>query len=263
MRKFHIINEQTYSQRGTTLWRYFDLHKFYSFLNEKQIRFTRMDSFEDPLEGISLNDLAVYYDEMDYNKLDDENLAQLILKKELNPKLSSDLRVSLQRIKQIQKYTFVSCWFISKRESMAMWNLYSNSDGVAIRVSAPKLFEFFKNYDDPSLFSKALSFYGGKVKYQNFNTIDPDSEDAEVPKDTLRKDLSFEHENEFRFVIRIRKENEEIDSISIPMQNLNEIGLRIYCHPLMPQWKKNNIKAMLQYAGLSKSYTSSEITLRR
>ena len=58
--KFHIINEAAYKRKGVFLWRYFDLHKFFSFLRNGEIRFTRMDEFEDPMEGIPLRALIIY-----------------------------------------------------------------------------------------------------------------------------------------------------------------------------------------------------------
>jgi hypothetical protein len=40
------------------LWKYLDMHKFLSFILKKELFFTRLDKFEDPIEGVTLHSLA-------------------------------------------------------------------------------------------------------------------------------------------------------------------------------------------------------------
>ena len=39
------------------VWRFMDMHKFLNFILHNNIHFSRMDSFEDPLEGITQQEL--------------------------------------------------------------------------------------------------------------------------------------------------------------------------------------------------------------
>lgn len=263
MIEFEIINEKKYNQRGIYLWRYFDLHKFFNFLRNKEIRFTRMDGFEDPMEGVPLRALITYAEEKDLEIIGDDMLSDLILDKTKFEKLSIVMQRRINNINAIQCRSFVSCWFLGQRESMAMWNLYSNSDGVAIRVSAIKLFQHFEKFA-PQLYNQDISsFYGGKVVYQDFKSIDTEDETSAVPRVALRKDLSYKHEEEFRFVIRTTKDSEEQDAFTSVIDNFRALNLKVVCHPLMAEWKRDNIQQILKDAGQGKAFSLSEIRLRK
>jgi len=180
--EFKIINETTYRRHGIFLWRYFDLHKFFSFLHNKEIRFTRMDEFEDPLEGVPLRALITYAEEKDLELIGEESLSDFILDRTKFRKLSKDMQDRITSIKNSQQNSFVSCWFLSERESMAMWNIYSNPDGVAIKVPARNLFRHFDKYPAEFTANKVSAFYAGKVVYQNFKNIDPEDDSLTVQK---------------------------------------------------------------------------------
>jgi len=263
LRKFHIINEAEHNRRGVYLWRYFDLHKFFSFLHNKEIRFTRMDEFEDPLEGIPLRALVTFEEERDLELIGDDKLSDLILDLTKFKKLSFEMQDRIKNIKAIQRSSFVSCWFLGKRESMAMWNLYSNTDGVAVKVPAINLFRHFENSSENIFDQNVSSFYAGKVNYQDFKTIDAEDESAAVPKVALRKDVSYKHEEEFRFVIRTKKDDAEKDSFTSVIEDFSSLKMKVVCHPLMAEWKRNNIQQILNDASLSRAFTLSEIRLRK
>ena len=263
LRKFHIVNEAVHKRRGVFLWRYFDLHKFFSFLHNKEIRFTRMDEFEDPMEGIPLRALITYEEERDLEIIKDEKLSDLILDRTKFRKLSTEMQDRIKNIKAIQRSSFISCWFLGNRESMAMWNLYSNPDGVAVKVPIFTLLNHFEKESDAFFEPDISSFYAGKVVYQNFKTIDATDESSTVPKIALRKDESYEHEKEFRFVIRTKNDSEELDSFTSTIEDLSKLNLKVVCHPLMAEWKRNNIKQLLKDAQLEKAFTPSEIRLRK
>lgn len=265
MINFEIINEAEYRKRGVLLWRYFDLHKFISFIKNKEIRFTRMDNFEDPLEGVPLRALVEYAEERDLEMIGDEKLSDLILDKEKIETLSAGLQGKIRNIRNIQRSTFVSCWFLSKRESMAMWNLYSNSEGVAVYIRASNLLNHFENEKIILADKRIQAFYSGKVHYQDFKTIDAyeDSVNLKVPKVALRKDESYKHEEEYRFVIRKKNGPGLIPSFSSIVNDLESLSMRVICHPQMELWKRNNVIQLLNEAGLTKAIKESEIRLRK
>jgi hypothetical protein len=215
-----------------------------------------MDKFEDPLEGIPLNALLTYRTKLDLNLIQHMSLGELILNQNLWRDVPSPLQAKLKSIHAIQKTTFVTCWFAEQQESLAMWNLYSNADGVAIKIPFEILTRRLKiEHRDVS------AFYGGMVSYQNFNAA-LNTTDHAVQKVALRKDNSFKHECEFRAVVRINDHHNEYAGIdSIPV-NLKSLKMKVVCHPRMAAWKKENIKILLQEAGIRSAYEESLIRLR-
>jgi hypothetical protein len=263
MKKIELVEttKQPLPQKGEFLWRYFDIHKFLFFLHAHTLRFSRMDQFEDPLEGIPLSALTTYAKKLNMNLIQDISLSELVVNPRLLKMVPPALQVKLNAIHGIQKSTFVICFFYEERESMAMWNLYSNADGVAIKMPFGKLATQLK-VDEQEL--PLSAFYGGRVSYQNFKTIDPFSENEQdkVPKVALRKDSSFSHEQEFRFVLRTHADNSEMTGIdSLPL-DIHKLGLKVVCHPRMNSWKKANIRSLLESHGLKNAFEESEILLR-
>lgn len=242
------------------LWRYFDIHKFLSFLQNRTFRFTRMDQFEDPLEGVPLSALTTYAKDLDQNLVHNLSLSELILDKSLFNKLPVPLQKKLSAIRGIHRSTYASCWFYEQRESMAMWNLYSNSDGVALKAPFGKLrVQLLPATGIPIHIS---AFYAGTIDYQDFKRVYVDSRSSKVPKVCLRKDSSFSHEKEFRFVIRTSSTGDDLVGFDSQPITLRSLGLKVVCHPRMISWKKENIKTILHQAGLSSAFQESEIKLR-
>lgn len=241
------------------LWRYFDIHKFLHFLHERVVRFTRMDQFEDPLEGIPLTALLPFRSSMDLKLLNNLRLNELILDPELWKTVPLKLQKKLRAIHGIQRSSYVSCWFNEQRESVAMWNLYSNADGVAIKIPFGKLKRALIPVND-----HLSSYYGGLVDYQNLiHTVSSSSGARKVAKVALRKDVSFRHENEFRFVLRTNgKQPKDVLGINSETLPLEKLGLKVICHPRMPEWKRKNVSMLLDSVGLQKALQPSELMLR-
>lgn len=242
------------------IWRYFDIHKFLYLIYQKRIKFTRMDQFEDPLEGIPFDILQKNLS-LGYKSLD---LVQFVLDK--NPLMYDEnnenkIADRIEKIHRIQSSTFVSCWFSEKRESMAMWNLYSNFDGVAIKIP----FGSLKKYLIPEINDlNFVEYYCGKVSYQDFTNKDPYPENSisRIKRFALRKDVSYSHEKEIRFVVKTKKNENQIIRLNSTAIDLKELEMNVICHPRMPNWKKKNIKYLLRGENLSGCFLDSEIKLR-
>lgn len=260
MTKLKLIKQENLPRDDEFLWKYFDIHKLLNFIQNKQIRFTRMDQFEDTLEGIPFDTLEKFTQMSNESTF---SLANFILdhdKISLPP--NSKLFNRIEKILQIQSSHYVSCWFYEQRESMAMWNLYSNPDGVALKVPFGKLKEFLEpNSDEQNI----QDYFCGKVEYQDFRSknLYPDNGLSKLRKVSLRKDISFSHEKEIRFVIKM---NEFADKLKLGIDSepfdLEELDIRIVCHPRMESWKRNNINLLLRNINLFKAYGHSEIKLR-
>ncbi|SHG02713.1 Protein of unknown function [Mariniphaga anaerophila] len=260
MPKLKLIKEENLPQDNEYLWRYFDIHRLLNFIQNKQVRFTRMDQFEDTLEGIPFETL------IKFTQMSNEptfSLANFILNHDKNSlPLNSKLSNRIEKILQIQSSHYVSCWFYEQRESMAMWNLYSNPDGVALKISFGKLKELLEpNSEEQNI----QDYFCGKVEYQDFRNknLYPDNGLSKLGKVSLRKDVSFSHEKEIRFVIKKKDSSDELKlGIDSEPLDLGELDIRIVCHPRMVSWKRNNIRQLLRNINLFKAYEHSEIRLR-
>lgn len=232
------------------LWRYMDLHKLISFITSKCLMLSRFDKFEDSNEGISKRQLA-----KQYAAHDPEYQHQIGQSKELEIEIR-------------QKRMFASCWFSGVRESVAMWNLYASEGGVAVRIRAKELIDSFvfekltfDSYEDIG------RIYHGRVAYKNFF----DSDDIEDFKDETRvigfqKDLSFEHEKEYRFLVRQRYEDPTDDFlpyVKIGLENFTDLPFEILSHPRMSAWQRRNIEDILSHFEASNfEFKESELRLR-
>ncbi|GGG96482.1 hypothetical protein GCM10007415_34590 [Parapedobacter pyrenivorans] len=227
-----------------------------------------MTSFEDPFEGITTEiirkivKLSSQYKEGDFNIT--ENLLSAFNKNKDGTQ--TNLSGRTQKIIELQSTHYVLCWFHEVRESMAMWNLYSNQDGVAIKIPFKNLNESL--VPDPDTKIPIHNFYCGKVDYQDFLDEDKFSQESlnKVKKVGLRKDKSYAHEKEVRYVIKINKsvllENKETAMILSKQIDLSSLEMKVVCHPRMEKWKKENIKKILRDAKLINSFSVSEIQLR-
>ena len=207
----HIQHYDRYDfNENEYLWRYIDIYKLLDFLNTKAIHFTQFGKLDDPMEGIDY-ELSVTNQLIkgtpDYQGLDkdfDENTKQSILQ----TKESAQAYYTSQK-ESLENNFYVSCWYIGVKESLAMWNLYSNKNGVSIRVKAKKLKEIIlKNAQEfkDSTEEPFTIFYYGKVSYLPLTPFESNSEkwkDFQPYSSNDQgfiKDESYTHENEYRFI---------------------------------------------------------------
>ncbi len=243
-----------------------DIHKFLDFLNTTELSLTRMDLFEDPLEGIPLKTLIQFSKDADRDLLTDHRLSEIIINQKLLEECSSELREQIKLVTTIQKSSYVSCWFCSDTESMAMWNLYSNPDSLAVRFKRNILIDLTRSaYNKTRLQNLTIrSGYCGMVEYQKFDSINyhSNTDDFKVAKVVFRKEKSYEHENEFRIVVRTQKTDSPPSQIRLNIESLNHLGIKFITHPKMKEWKKENIKRELERFDLGKKILDSKIKLR-
>ncbi len=81
----------------------------------------------------------------------------------------------------------VSCWHENAYESEAMWKLYGEGAGIAIRTTFKRLSESLKCED---------IIYIGRIQYVDYDTTFIGERNAFTP--LLHKRKSFEHEREVR-----------------------------------------------------------------
>ncbi len=192
---------------NATLWRYMDLTRFVSLLEDSALFFSAPENFEDPYEG-SLSQANKTSRNFVHSRT-----GQIVQ--------SSD---ATDRIKVV-----VSCWYAAQHESAAMWNLYAKStDAIAICTTYKKLRQLL-----PPVTRLGL------IKYVNYKK-------AWIPEDRplhrfMHKRLSFQHEHELRALIDLGAPEvpligQEVElGLKVPI-DLNRLLNKIYVAPKSAEW---------------------------
>jgi hypothetical protein len=236
--------------------RYLTPQKILDFLLNKHIPFTRLDKFDDIIEGMTNAQLQKLDYAIDVTKADNPALSDLDSLRKAG--LESIKKIDSETL-SIQKGHYVSCWFCGDWESTAMWELYSNKDGFRISINASTLFNFIKQYVKTLNNDDYLEFAYGFVDYRKLRPYSIDTHSKNKFR-AFKKDLCYEHEKEFRF-IAVRnplKKDENLLSYNIGIENIiNEF--KIICHPSMENWKKENIKKIIKILNYSIKVEDSNI----
>lgn len=262
-----VIPSNAKTRESDYLWRYIDIHKLINFLTTKSISFSRMDLFSDNLEGASFNliENQMYLDKS-ADPIHDFNLN---LPNPIRNKRQGILDKEKEKMKSYQMQTYVSCWYVSSRESTAMWDLYSNSGSVAMRIKPEALIKSILNGIDYKQKNnlKATKFVYGNVRYKDiigFNPIfqflskfkEGKENKITVRHRALRKDVSYQHEKEYRFFFETQNNSEKV--MSIPLDNIGAI--EIVFHPKMQIWQKENVNNLLNKFNIAINTRESEIS---
>ncbi|MBP6023606.1 DUF2971 domain-containing protein [Ferruginibacter sp.] len=248
------------------LWKYFDIHRFIYFLTEEKLFFTRLDKFEDPYEGVATKVLR------EQVKLNEQLHTSADLKKTKGRAAKYIKQVLIKTIEtgipnqiiEKQKRQYVNCWFSGDRESMAMWNLYSSPDSVAIKVKFTniknELNESFKQLIENN--GNRISIIGDEITYLELNPFNPSLPKQNLKYSALKKDKPFEYENEYRFLIITIDRLDKVESFyTIPL-DIEKLDLKIIAHPNMESWKYENINKLIELLNKNFKLEKSKTILR-
>jgi hypothetical protein len=253
-------------KEGKFLWKYLDLHKLIDLIASQELHFNRLDLFEDPIEGLSTRNLRATNLLELINESENVELIEKIKDKHPNLLENHDLESAFRAVKQ--RSQFVNCWFHDNRESMAMWNLYSNYDSVALKVKAKSLTDYLEKIGEDFISRNGyrISLLSNKVEYLPLNPFDSSLPLQKRKYASFKKDLSYKHEQEYRFLIyanqQMAYDENDIKFYRLPI-DLEKIDLEIICHPLMLQWKRNNIRKLLEKFKRNIIVSKSSIYLRK
>jgi hypothetical protein len=259
-------NKEYSFQNDQFLWRYMDLHRLIYFLNSENIFFSPLNSFFDPLEGIAEKHLhdKEFLDALDHRKEKEEGLSKKS-KEQLKEEKHEVKERFKSNLEEIQKTYFASCWYLGVRESLAMWDTYSNKDSVALKFNPQRLcktiIESCRNFDNPD-FNLMVH---GKVEYFKISPFDPKDSSLKNAGHRFKgflKDLSYKHEEEFRFLAVQNSNNKTYSFFELSLQNLHNLDFSIVTHPYMEPWKHNNIYNILKSKGWESKLVKSEIPTR-
>ena len=161
----------------TVLWRYLNFVKLMDLLERRQLWFARLDTFEDPLEGTHTDAEIEYF----------RALPPL-------PSPMPEFAVEKQYLGSTQMFRetmYVNCWRAGATESMAMWDTYGKGSGVvAIKSTVGRLKETLSAYP--------RQIFIGRVKYVGWSEL---AWHLNALAMVMRKDRSYEHEQELRAVL--------------------------------------------------------------
>lgn len=105
-------------------------------------------------------------------------------------------------------------------------------------------------------------YFCGKVSYQNLRVDNPFEPQnlKKIKRIALRKDDSYSHEKEIRFVIKTKKA--DVHEILSELLDLSKLDFNIITHPKMPEWKINNIAELMKSKELGNKFKKLSIRLR-
>lgn len=277
LKKYNLeINEEQY------LWKFLTIEKFLSIIINKSLHFNRLDLFEDLNEGVSTDLLLL--------NIKKESLLSFPPFKNLIEYHQVDFFPSetdelIDNFIDIQKTNYANCWYLSEKnvESVAMWNLYSSYNSVAIKIKLRNFYDNFMKYSYFSIPIKTLTI--GRVEYINFQNPDEILKVKEnIKNSAFIKDISFKHENEIRIIAEIEKLTEypliikegiskhyqkklhnstsQLFGFTIKLNDFSKYDFEIVFNPKMPDWIKNDIIDILNNYEPSFNTINSKINLK-
>lgn len=248
------------------LYRYVTIDKLLDFLFSGRIPLVRLTEFNDRLEGVDVQHLLWNYAG---DKLSEDVSSSLGgTFKLITTNFFPTKRNNFSRQREVfQKTNFASCWYVSNHESVAMWQLYSNPDSVAIRIPYKKISDELINYNFKLPHNQFVRLRYGCIDYHRFNNLDELSELVHrINSQGFTKDASFKHENEFRIMLeskvteekqverkkmvldeQVKRINEKLKTKVIPLElvNFKELPFEIVFHPQSSDWHRNNIMKII------------------
>jgi hypothetical protein len=225
-----------------TLWRYMSLEKLLDILRTGTLHFSPLKSFRDSYEGTvpiawqgAVSDLSQLPDLVgDSSKSSGWHPISIVP--------GDGVFLTDQKIHEV----YVSCWHANPGESAAMWSLYAQDGGVAIKTTT----EYFSD----ALRDCQVEVELAAVQYLEF-----------VPglmsgNPWAVKRPSFEHENEVRAAVREPDGNGEGLSIAVDVKTLIE---EILVSPDSPKWIECVVRDVVAKYGLSKPVRQSSLYTRQ
>ncbi len=243
-----------YPENNYTIYKYFDLIKFVSLLQNKSLFFCRIDKLEDKFEGSSPK-LNIEYRKTDYEEFHNQLRA-------INPKLEISLEEEL-KIRQgfeddFKKLNCVCCWNKSESESYALWKIYSEMNkGIMITSQIDKLVTAFENTEEEIQMSE--------IKYIDFEK--EKIYDGNLNYPLIHKHKAYTYEEELRLIYKVPEEsgilfdweNEKNNfgkNIKLDLDNLID---DIVLSPFSPDWFMELIQNLITTYGLNKQIRKSVI----
>lgn len=227
----HIGPPEDFESDDRLIWRYMDGEKFNYLLSQSLLYFCRADLFEDQAEG--------YF-----------------------PNLLSNQLVGIQLMEYaylLRRQSYLSCWHQSDWESEAMWKVYGfQGNGVAIAVRVSSLAKQFckcQKLETRNGF-RPFSALCGKMFYIDDRPRLGTRITVPAEKLLFYKRSAFEHEKEFRMVIKPDRLDNDPEAFLLPVDLTTLIEQVVICPEAKPKWV-NRIQLLASKKGLGHKVTKS------
>lgn len=245
------------------LWKYLDLHKFLSFVLNRKLFFNRLDNLVDPLEGLPEATLG-YMDKSEQPWEEKRNLTAPE-KKRLEAEKKKKAYMAGKQTVESQQTQFANCWYMGKKESFAMWNIYSNPESVAIRYRPGELLDKVLPSAKIVTNSDFIQFIYGYVDYDDLWPFRyKQANSPSVKYASFRKDSSYKHEQEFRFVaVAGAKHKGKYEYFEMSVENIDTESFMVLANPYMEEWKFDNIRKFLQIFDLDNRLSQSVLKVKK
>ena len=211
------------------LWKYMDFLKFVNILTTNQIWFNKINCFEDVYEGTY--------------PVANKALRDKIYNGDPPPQCVYDTAEEYER-----QRLYILCFHNNEYESAAMWNLYANNAGVAIKTSGKRLKNCFNN--------ELKNIYITPVDYIDYERDFLPEGNAFYLGTHKRK--SFSHENEIRCMYFNTGDvlDDKGQYINIDVTELIE---EIYVSPYAPEYMADTLKVLVKKFGHNIPITKSPL----
>lgn len=214
----------------TLVWRYMDVVKFFSILENSSLFFPRLTTFQDPFEGHPPRHVVEY------------------LRTAPGDGREEIARKNIEYFRNTRRLVCASCWHANETESDAMWNLYlRNGEGIAIRTTFQNLVNSFVK-DGPLV-------QGGLVQYVDYDTFIP-TRQLNIAEWATLKRLSFSHERE----VRVLSVNAGVPNpgVAVPV-DISTLISEVYVSPTTPDWMAQLFNRIMERYGLAQKVNRSDL----
>lgn len=217
------------------LWRYMSFAKFAALIQSANLRFTRIDQFDDHFEGV-------------WPRQDLERWNEL---SPLPANVTEEMR--LRRIA-------ASCWVNLPHESAGMWRLYApGAEGVAVRTTFGKLLAITKTMETAAPGTVAGAAKVRYIDHTNDSLLAELNDGDAYPNVMLPfmlKHVSYAHENEVRALViapMVPNGGFEIepDGCGTASFNLSSLIDEVVTSPLGQPWFEETVIEFAQDHGVT------------
>lgn len=244
--KWDTYNTEEIKQKY--VYRYMTLEKLVDFLETGELFLSRLDKFEDNIEGISpyeINELKVKSGLTEKPQNANPNIPEHQWEELIKNSRASLIQIQ-KKLYFNQKHQYVSCWILDDVESFAMWDIYGKS-GFAIRFEKDNFQEMIKNSrnSQKGLTEKIDQLVAGAVVYQNFDTMILKEKESHLKFSIFRKHLSFFHEREYR-IVGFMNEIYETTGLRYKLPLLEDLKFDIIANPRLDLFQFDIYKGILK-----------------
>ena len=205
------------------LWRYMDLAKFIDLLESRSLRLSRADKFSDKFEGSFTPSL------------------KLLIEKAYN---DNGIKLTYPEFKdKLRERIYINCWCNRKADSIAMWQLYGQSDNaIAVTTTVSRIRNAVLDSKYP------LKTYIRKVKYID-HLDNPEIEIKPYSNIFSYKQNAYDYEKEVRVVLDLY--HESFDNKKMPESISMSIELEVFLtgvviSPFAPDWFSVLVKSIMR-----------------